>query len=111
MSKLGKRLVQSAREARLIAQGKAEQGSYRLHVPAQVDVRKIRQMLNLSQAEFSNRFGVTLTTLRDWEQGRRKPEGPARVLMLVIQNDPEAVTRALTPRRRLQSANHDMASA
>jgi putative transcriptional regulator len=101
MSKLGKRLVQSAREARLIAQGKAEQGSYRLHVPAQVDVRKIRQMLNLSQAEFSNRFGVTLTTLRDWEQ----------VLMLVIQNDPEAVTRALTPRRRLQSANHDMASA
>jgi putative transcriptional regulator len=41
-------------------------------------------MLNLSQAEFSNRFGVALTTLRDWEQGRRKPEGPARVLMLVI---------------------------
>ena len=111
MSKLGKRLIQSAREARLIAQGKAEEGSYRLHVPTQVDVRKICQMLNLSQAEFSNRFGVMLTTLRDWEQGRRKPEGPARVLMLVIQNDPEAVTRALSPKRRLQSANRDMAHA
>lgn len=72
MSKLGKRLIQSAREARLIAQGRAAPESYRNHVPADVDVRRIRQMLNLSKAEFSSRFGVTLATLRDWEQGPPK---------------------------------------
>jgi putative transcriptional regulator len=111
MSKLGKRLIQSAREARVIAQGKATPDSYRVHVPADIDVRKIRQALNLSQAEFSGRFGIPIATLRDWEQGRRKPEGAARALMLVIKSDPEAVTRALTPRRQLQSATRQHAHA
>jgi putative transcriptional regulator len=111
MSKLGERLIRSAREARLIAQGKAVPSSYRVHVPADIDVREIREKLNLSQTEFSSRFGVTLATLRDWEQGRRKPEGPARVLMLVIKSDPDAVTRALQPKRQSLTATREPAHA
>jgi putative transcriptional regulator len=95
MSRFGARLIKSAREARAIARGTARPKSYRVHVPGDVDVPMIRARLGLSQAEFAGRFGIPLSTLQDWEQGRRKPEGPARVLLLVIQNEPKAVQRAL----------------
>jgi putative transcriptional regulator len=51
--------------------------------------------MKLSQSEFASRFGIALGTLQDWEQQRKRPEGPARVLLLVIDRDPDAVTRAL----------------
>jgi putative transcriptional regulator len=95
MSKLGKRLIQGAREGRAIARGEADPKTYRVHVPTEIDVRKIRQRLKLSQGEFAARFGIPAATLRDWEQNRRKPEGAARVLLKVIKEEPEAVSRAL----------------
>jgi putative transcriptional regulator len=95
MSKLGKRLIQAAREGRAIARGKADPKTYRVHVPAEIDVRKIRRRLKLSQGEFAAKFGIPAATLRDWEQNRRKPEGAARVLLKVIKEEPEAVSRAL----------------
>ncbi len=95
MSKLGKRLIQAAREGRAIARGEAEPTTYRVRVPAEIDVRKIRKSLKLSQTEFAARFGLTPATVRDWEQNRRQPEGPARVLLQVIKEEPEAVERAL----------------
>ena len=51
--------------------------------------------LGLSQTEFAAWFGLSPGTLRNWEQGRRVPEGPARVLLRVIERDPEAVRRAI----------------
>lgn len=95
MSKLGKRLIKAAQEARSIARGEADPHSYRVHVPADIDVQGIRRKLNLSQNEFASRFGISPGTLRDWEQGRKKPEGPARVLLMVIAKEPKAVIRAL----------------
>jgi putative transcriptional regulator len=95
MSKLGKRLIQAARESRAIARGEADPKTYRVHVPAEIDVRKIRKRLKLSQGEFAAKFGIPAATLRDWEQNRRKPEGAARVLLKVIKEEPEAVSRAL----------------
>lgn len=95
MSKLGSRLIKAAREGRAIARGEADPAHYRVHVPADVDVRKIRKALKLSQEQFAARFGIQPATLRDWEQHRRRPEGPARVLLQVIKNEPEAVSRAL----------------
>jgi putative transcriptional regulator len=97
MSKLGKRLIKAAREARAIARGDSDPGSYRVHVPTDIDVQSIRRALHLSQNEFASRFGISPGTLRDWEQGRKKPEGPARVLLMVIAKEPKAVTRALRP--------------
>ena len=59
------------------------------------DVGAIRQRLGLTQASFAARFGISLGALRDWEQNRRQPEAPARVLLTVIDREPEAVERAL----------------
>jgi putative transcriptional regulator len=66
-----------------------------VNVPAEINVQGIRRRLKLSQNEFASRFGIAPGTLRDWEQGRKRPEGPARVLLMVIARDPKAVTRAL----------------
>jgi putative transcriptional regulator len=96
MSKLGKRLIRAAKEARSIARGEMKPSTYRIHLPDKIDVQSIRKRLKLSQAEFSARFGIPAGTLRDWEQGRRVPEGPARILLKVIENDPKAVERALS---------------
>ncbi len=63
--------------------------------PAKVDVRAIREKLHLSQSAFAARFGFTAASVRQWEQGRRQPHGPARVLLTVIDREPMAVQRAL----------------
>ena len=59
------------------------------------DIAATRRRIGLSQAEFAAWFGISPGTLRNWEQGRRVPEGPARVLLRVIEREPEAVRRAL----------------
>ena len=57
--------------------------------------REIRQRLNLTQEEFAERFHLRLGTIRDWEQGKKQPDSAARVLLRVIERNPEAVDRAL----------------
>jgi putative transcriptional regulator len=58
-------------------------------------VRAIRERLAMSQTTFARLFGISVDTLQNWEQGRRQPEGPARMLLRVIDREPEAVRRAL----------------
>ncbi|MEW6608966.1 MAG: helix-turn-helix domain-containing protein [bacterium] len=55
------------------------------------EVRKIRKQYSLSQDKFAVLMGISVATLRNWEQGRRKPEGPARVLLRVAAKHPEAI--------------------
>lgn len=64
-------------------------------VQAGPDVRLVRERLGLSQEAFAARFHLSLRTIQEWEQQRRIPEGPARVLLHVIDRAPEAVARAL----------------
>jgi putative transcriptional regulator len=97
MSKRGKRLIKAAKSAQAIARGDADPTTYKVHVPAKVDVRAIRTKLKMSQNAFAARFGILPSTLRDWEQNRRHPDGAARVLLMVIDKEPDAVTRALEP--------------
>jgi putative transcriptional regulator len=59
------------------------------------DIKAIRHGLSKSQAEFARMIGVSVSTLRNWEQGRRHPEGPARALLRVTAQNPDAVARAL----------------
>jgi putative transcriptional regulator len=80
MTTLGKRLITAAEEARTIVRGEADPFTYRVHIPADVDVKAIRQGLTMTQAQFSARYGFPLGTLRDWEQGKAKPDTSARVL-------------------------------
>ena len=63
-------------------------------VPA-VDVRQVRRRLKLSQSQFAARFGFAAASVRNWEQGRTRPDGPARILLAVIAKHPEAVQDAL----------------
>ena len=73
----------------------ASGGQITLVPPAKVDVRAVREKLHLSQSEFAARFGFTAAAVRQWEQGRRQPHGPARVLLTIIAREPKAVRRAL----------------
>jgi putative transcriptional regulator len=82
-------------DAIAIARGEADPSTYRAHVPSEIDVRALRKRLNLTQDAFSAAFGIPLATLRDWEQSRRRPEGPARAYLLVIGREPDVVRRAL----------------
>jgi putative transcriptional regulator len=58
-------------------------------------VRRIRKRLGLSQEAFAETYGFAVSAVRDWEQGRRKPERSARILLKIVEKEPEAVTRAL----------------
>jgi putative transcriptional regulator len=95
MTTLGKRLIQSAKEARKIARGEADAKSYRMHIPAEIDVRAVRVKLKMTQEEFAVRYGLTLARVRDWEQGRSSPDSAARAYLTVIEREPKAVARAL----------------
>ena len=96
MSKLAKRLIAAAKEGRAIVRGEARKGSYRIHVPSEVDVAKIRRRLGMSQAVFSQRFGFNAASVKDWEQGRAAPTEAVRAYLKVIEKEPQAVERALT---------------
>ena len=60
-----------------------------------LDIKEVRRKLHKSQSEFALMIGVSISTLQNWEQGRRRPEGPARALLKVALENPEAVKNAL----------------
>ncbi len=64
-------------------------------VPPMTDVAKLRERLRLSQEEFATRYMLPLRTIQEWEQERRAPSEPARVLLYAISRDPKAIARAL----------------
>lgn len=86
-------LVESIRQAGRIRRG--EEGPRRVTEFVPVDVKAIRRRLGKSQSEFASRIGVSVSTLQNWEQGRRRPVGPARALLRVAQANPKAVAAAL----------------
>jgi len=78
-----------------VARGKRQAARRSVVEVPTVDVGALRRRLQMSQAEFARTFGVSVGTVRNWEQGRRLPRGPARVLLHLIAAEPEAVQRAL----------------
>jgi len=94
-SALGRRLVAGLSEALAHARGEIELPSYTVTVPDRVDVAKLRHRLGLSQSGFARAFGLDVTAIHAWEQGRRRPERSARILLKIVEREPEAVTRAL----------------
>ena len=95
MSKVADSIRRGLREAVVYAEGKAEAGAYRVHVPEKIDVKAIRTKLEMTQEQFAGHFGFSVNTLRHWEQGSRQPEGPTRAYLLVIDRAPKAVQKAL----------------
>jgi putative transcriptional regulator len=91
--KLYSKLIESASQAVEIVRG--ERKPSRTFVMTSDIVREIRESTGLSQARFANLFHISVGTLRNWEQGRRRPDGPAVALLIAIRNDPEHVVAAL----------------
>jgi putative transcriptional regulator len=97
MSKLGQRMIASARKTRLrLERG----GTLRVHEP--IDVTAIRKRLGLTQQDFAFRFGIPVATVREWEQHRRAPDAAARSYLLVIGRSPDMVQQSLA--RELEHA-------
>ena len=92
--KVFEELLQSVRWMKAHQRGKKVKGG-RVTTRGDVDVREIRATTKLSQARFADLISIELSTLRNWEQGRRQPTGPARALLRALHNDPIAVLRAL----------------
>ena len=86
-------LLQSVRQAGRIRRGHLKPGRITTFQPA--DVRAVRDKLGASQSEFALMIGVSVATLRNWEQGRRTPDGPALALLRVAARNPRAVAEAL----------------
>ena len=109
MSKAGESILRGAREALDYARG--EDDGFVAHVPDQIDVRAIRRKVGLSQSKFASQYGFGLDAVRNWEQGRRNPDVSARAFLMVINQEPEAVQRALSasikkkPLKRPKTAN------
>jgi putative transcriptional regulator len=82
-------------DAKAYLDGSGKKSSYGIHVPSRVDVKKIRTRLGLSQESFAQTYGFALSAVREWEQGRRQPDRSARILLKVVEKEPEAITRAL----------------
>jgi putative transcriptional regulator len=89
------KIAAGAHDAIAIAREEADPASYRVHVPAEVDVKAIRSKQGLTQEAFAMRYGFKVGRIRDWEQGGSRPDGPARILLKVIDRRPEAIEQAL----------------
>jgi putative transcriptional regulator len=90
----GEKLLRSARQARDWVNGKSARVRV-TYVPAsRADVRKLRPKMGLSQTPFAAKYGFSLDSIQNWEQGHRQPEGPARTLLVVIAKNAKAVEEA-----------------
>jgi len=89
------KIMAGLEDALAYADGDSSRGTAHLVKVADVDITHLREKLGLSQDRFAALFGLSSRTVRNWEQGVRHPEGPARILLQVIDREPEAVMRAL----------------
>jgi len=91
-------LASGLREA--IAHAKGEAHGLTIHEFPDLDVAAVRAKTKLSQGDFAHAFGVAIGTLQGWEQKRRRPEGPARALLTLIDHDPISVVNTLASARQ-----------
>lgn len=89
------KIMAGLEDALAYADGDNSRGTAYQITIADVDITHLREKLGLSQDRFASLFGLSARTVRNWEQGVRHPEGPARILLQVIDREPEAVMRAL----------------
>jgi len=86
-------LLESIKQAGDIKAGKRKPSrSFAFNTP---DVKAIRKKLHVSQNDFALMIGISKSTLQNWEQGRREPEGPAKALLYIAERNPKAVMEAL----------------
>ena len=95
MSKFGEELIESLTDA--LAHARGETSGVRVHTVEVPDVRAIRRQLRMSQQEFAETYRIPLSTLKNWEQGRRHPDAPAAAYLQAIARRPREISSAFTP--------------
>ena len=93
---VGERIIEGLEQAVAWSRGEDVPVQVSLVRIPDVDVRKLRQQMRLSQTQFATKFGFPPATLRNWEQGRVRPDAPTRVLLAVIAKHPESVEDILS---------------
>jgi putative transcriptional regulator len=91
---IGKEILTGLEEIAAWKRGEKKLRTVEVAMPKAADVKSIRNSLELSQESFAGFLGVSLGTVRNWEQKRREPQGPARALLLVAATQPRAVRAA-----------------
>ena len=91
---IGKEILTGLEEIAAWKRGEKKLRTVEVAMPKAADVKSIRNSLELSQESFAGFLGVSLGTVRNWEQKRREPQGPARALLLVAARQPRAVRAA-----------------
>ncbi len=91
---IGKEVLQGLKEIKAWQKGKKNLKVTKITLPDAKDVAHIREDLGLSQQAFASFMGVSIATIRNWEQGRRSPHGPARSLLLIARKVPGAFRKA-----------------
>lgn len=94
MNKAFKNIMAGLEDALAYAEGDASKAA-KVHTIEVADVKRIRESTGLSQAKFAATFQIPIGTLQGWEQGRRRPEGPAAALLRIIEADPTNAIKAL----------------
>ena len=95
MSKAGKEIIKGAQQALAYLKGDKTQGrAYRIRT-RDIDVKAIREKLQMTQEIFSETFAIPVSTLKKWETNNRVPEGPTKAYLTVIDQNPRAVKKAL----------------
>jgi putative transcriptional regulator len=94
-TRFGKGLIEAMNEALAHARGEIALPSRIVNVPQEADVRAIRARYKLSREKFAARFGLDHRAVQEWEQGRRRPDRATRILLKLIEREPEAVERVL----------------
>lgn len=87
-------LLESVKEGDKILKGEIKPSRYFKIEP--LEIKKIRSATGKTQKSFAEMIGVNINTLRNWEQGRRQPEGPARTLLKIVSKYPDIVQKALS---------------
>ena len=95
LSPLAREIVQGFEEGIAHFRGQVTLSARTILIPENVDVTAVRRKTSLSQSQFADRFGFSLRTLQEWEQGRSAPDTAVRAYLLVIDRQPKAVDRAL----------------
>ena len=108
---IGREIIQGLEEIKAWKRGELKLKTHTVEMPKAADVPTIRKRLGLSQPEFAGFMGVSLGTLRNWEQERREPQGPARALLLVASKQPAAVRAALADAKSVSRSKTGRARA
>src|SRR5713226_3241542 len=96
------KIAEGLKEALSIARGQSKPA--KLHIPPEIDVRRLRDKTRLSQDDFATAYGFTINQIREWEQGRASPLGGVRAYLFIIDRDPKGVLHLLQKARTRKAA-------